>query len=110
MIEKSAIGKIIQKLRKDKNLTQEELAEKIDISPNYLSKVERGLNILNVESFLKTAEVLGFSLEDFGIKTDKNVNPSKKALIEKILTSSEKEILVYSELFDAMKSIMKILK
>lgn len=31
MINKSSIGKIIQKLRKDKNLTQEELAEKIDL-------------------------------------------------------------------------------
>ena len=46
MINKSNIGKVIQKLRKRKNITQEELAEKIELSTNYLSKVERGLSVL----------------------------------------------------------------
>ena len=69
MIDIVAIGKIIQKLRNDKNLTQEELAEKINLSPHYLSKVERGLSKLNVEAFLKMAEVLSFTLEDFGINS-----------------------------------------
>lgn len=110
MINKSAIGKIIQKLRKDKNLTQEELAERIDLSTNYLSKVERGLSVLNVEAFLKMADVLDFSLEDFGIKADTKIDKSKKELIQRILSSSEKEIKAYSELLDTMDSIVKILK
>ena len=78
MINKTDIGKIIQKLRKDKNLTQEELAEKIDLSTNYLSKVERGLSVLNVEAFLKMANVLSFSLEDFGLNTDTRIDEDKK--------------------------------
>lgn len=110
MINKTSIGKIIQKLRKDKKLTQEELAEKIDLSTNYLSKVERGLSVLNVEAFLKMANVLNFSLEDFGIKADNKIDTSKKELIERILSSSEKEIKAYSELLDVMGSIVKILK
>ena len=110
MINKSAIGKIIQKLRKDKNLTQEELAERIDLSTNYLSKVERGLSVLNVEAFLKMADVLDFSLEDFGIKADTKIDKSKKELIQRILSSSAKEIKAYSELLDTMGSIVKILK
>lgn len=110
MINKSAIGRIIQKLRKDKNLTQEELAEKIDLSTNYLSKVERGLSVLNVETFLKMAKVLDFSLEDFGIKADNRIDDSKKELIERILSSSEKEIKAYSELLNTMNSIVRILK
>ena len=110
MINKSAIGKIIQKLRKDKNLTQEELAERIDLSTNYLSKVERGLSFLNVVAFLKMADVLDFSLEDFGIKADTKIDKSKKELIQRILSSSEKEIKAYSELLDTMGSIVKILK
>ena len=58
MIDTILIGKIIKKLRTEKNLTQEELAEKIDISTNYLSKVERGLSRLNTESFLKMGYIL----------------------------------------------------
>lgn len=110
MINKTSIGKIIQKLRKDRKLTQEELAEKIDLSTNYLSKVERGLSVLNVEAFLKMADVLEFSLEDFGIKADNKISASKKELIEKILSSSEKEIKAYSELLDTIGSIVRILK
>lgn len=98
MINKTDIGKIIQKLRKDKNLTQEELAEKIDLSTNYLSKVERGLSVLNVEAFLKMANVLSFSLEDFGLNTDTRIDEDKKELIKRILSSSEKEIKAYTEL------------
>ena len=45
------IGKIIKKLRKEKGFTQEQFAEKINLSTNYLSKVERGMNTPNVETF-----------------------------------------------------------
>ena len=110
MINKSAIGKIIQKLRKDKNLTQEELAEKIDLSTNYLSKVERGLSVLNAEAFLKMADILKFSLEDFGINTNSKLDASKNELINKILSSSDKEIKAYSELLNTLGVISKILK
>ncbi len=110
MINKTDIGKIIQKLRKDKNLTQEELAEKIDLSTNYLSKVERGLSVLNVEAFLKMANVLSFSLEDFGLNTDTRIDEDKKELIKRILSSSEKEIKAYTELLNTMQSVVKTLR
>ena len=110
MINKTDIGKIIQKLRKDKNLTQEELAEKIDLSTNYLSIVERGLSVLNVEAFLKMANVLSFSLEDFGLNTDTRIDEDKKELIKRILSSSEKEIKAYTELLNTMQSVVKTLR
>ena len=110
MIKKTDIGKIIQKLRKDKNLTQEELAEKIDLSTNYLSKVERGLSVLNVEAFLKMADVLDFTLDDFGVNTDSKIDETKKELVKRILSSSEKEIKAYTELLDTMDSIVKTLR
>ena len=110
MINKTDIGKIIQKLRKDKNLTQEELAEKIDLSTNYLSKVERGLSVLNVEAFLKMANVLSFSLEYFGLNTDTRIDEDKKELIKRILSSSEKEIKAYTVLLDTMQSVVITLR
>ena len=59
MINKSSIGKIIQKLRKDKNLTQEELAEKIGIGTSNISYIENGKFAPSIENFAKIAEVLG---------------------------------------------------
>lgn len=98
MINRKTIGNIIQKIRRDNNLIQEELAEKIDISTNYLSKVERGLNVLNTESFLKMAEVLSFSLKDFGIgQSTIEVDSKKEELIKKILSASSSNIEAYTK-------------
>ncbi len=107
MIDTILIGKIIKKLRTEKNLTQEELAEKIDISTNYLSKVERGLSRLNTESFLKMAEILSFSLEDFGI-SNKNyqLNKDKEEILKILLAASPKKLKAYLEV---LKTIDKVL-
>ncbi len=99
MIDIVSIGKIIQNFRIEKGITQEQLAEKVELSPNYLSKVERGLCKLNVETFLKIAEVLDFSLEDFGISSKENLpdDMTKKELLKLILTSPSKNIQIYSK-------------
>jgi len=39
---KQMIGSRIKEIRTKKGFTQEQLAEKIDISPKYLSSIERG--------------------------------------------------------------------
>lgn len=108
MIDKVYIGKVIKTLRKQKNLTQDELAEKIDISPNYLSKVERGISILNAETFLKMATVLSFSLEDFGINTNNKTDIEKEKIIQRILTSSEKNIKIYKLLLNTLDNIQAL--
>ena len=42
------IGKFIAKLRKEKNITQEQLAEKMGVSINAVSKLERGISFPDV--------------------------------------------------------------
>lgn len=106
MINKHSIGKIIKTLRTQKGLTQEELSEKIDISKNYLSKVERGLSVLNAESFLKMAAVLGFSLNDFGVEIPTNTNNSKQELLDIILKSSDKKIKIYTGIINNIKDFI----
>ena len=99
MIDKSAIGKIIKKLRKEKGFTQEKFAEKINLSTNYLSKVERGMNTPNAETFLKMAEILDFTLEDFGINQthEEIIDKEKEELLKLILSSSSKDIYIYTK-------------
>lgn len=110
MIDKVSMGKIIKSLRMSKKMTQEELSEKIDISKNYLSKIERGLSILNAEAFLKMAEALNFTLADFGVNTTDKIDSKKERLVQKILSLSQSEIEAYTELFDTTQKIIKILK
>ena len=46
-MEQEKIGKFIALKRKEKNLTQQELADKLDITKNAVSKWERGLCLNN---------------------------------------------------------------
>ena len=53
------IGIRIMQKRKECDLTQENLAEKIGLSKNHISNIERGVIIPKIEILLKICEVLG---------------------------------------------------
>lgn len=84
------------------------MAEKVDISKNYLSKVERGICKLNVEVFLKIVEVLGISLNDFRIATKKTpiYNKKQQELINKILKSPNEKIEKYAKFINFADEIL----
>ena len=62
MIDYKIIGKRIQKSRLAVELTQEQLAEKLDISTNYLSKIETGREKPNLEMLDNICNNLNVSL------------------------------------------------
>lgn len=51
-------GKRLKLLRLDKNLTQLELAEILDMSPNFIGMIERGERNTTVENVFKIARAL----------------------------------------------------
>lgn len=55
------IGKNIRKFRLAKKLRQEDLAEKTDLTTNYIGMVERGEKIPSLETFIKIVNALGVS-------------------------------------------------
>lgn len=59
------IGKKIKNLRLQKDLTQEELAERTDLSKGYISQLERDLSSPSIETFFNILEVLGCEPKDF---------------------------------------------
>lgn len=52
------IGRRIQMARKVKGLTQAELAQKVDLTPKYLSNVECGEKTPKLETFIRIANSL----------------------------------------------------
>lgn len=58
------IGKFIAMNRKLKNLTQEELADKLGITKNAVSKWERGLCLMDMSLLKPLSEILGLSVND----------------------------------------------
>lgn len=59
------IGDKLRNLRIQKNLTQEELGERTDLSKGYISQLERDLSSPSMETFFDILEVLGITPEDF---------------------------------------------
>ena len=63
MIEKQ-IGKRIQECRKRKGLTQEQLAEYIDVTPHHLSALERGIYNIKLDTLVQIINILDCSADD----------------------------------------------
>lgn len=62
--DKKKIGAKIAALRKERKLTQEQLAEKIGVTVQYLGTIERGKANTTLNRLDKIAEVLGCSSYD----------------------------------------------
>ena len=58
------IGKFIAKLRKQKKLTQEQLAEKLGITKNAVSKWERGLGLMDLSLLKPLSHILEVSVTE----------------------------------------------
>lgn len=66
------LGKRVKYLRRLKNLTQAQLAEKIDLSVNYVSQIETGIASPSFKTLLLLAQGLDVELKelfDFGQPT-----------------------------------------
>ena len=59
-----SIGEMISSLRKEKRMTQNDLAEKMNVTDKAVSKWERNLSCPDVNSIPKLADILGTTVEE----------------------------------------------
>ena len=59
------IGDAIRLHRKDAALTQEKLAEAVDLNPKYLGEIERGEKIISIEALLRIAKTVKTPIQTF---------------------------------------------
>ena len=64
-MDQREIGKFIASCRKNRDMTQSELAEKLGVSINAVSKWERGVNLPDYSNLQELCSVLGISLNEF---------------------------------------------
>lgn len=64
MSTKEKLGKKIQKLRKNLGYTQEELAEKINISRTHMGHIEQGRKSPSIKIMDKLARILKVKVSD----------------------------------------------
>lgn len=86
-IDNEKFGKFISELRKEKNLTQKELAEKLYVSDKTISKWERGGSIPNVVLLIPIAETLGTTVTEL-LKGERIHTDINKKDVENIVVQS----------------------
>lgn len=83
-MDNKKIAKFILELRKEKNLTQEELANMIPIGRGAISKWERGITIPDSTVLLKLSEIFDISINEILIGKRKSKNQNDNKEIEKV--------------------------
>lgn len=96
-LDYNIIGERLKKARIDKNMTQEKLAEQIDVSVAFLSRVERGTSHINLKKLTQICEILGVSEGSILNGVSSNSDNYLASEFNNILNSvsSDKQKLIY---------------
>lgn len=91
-MDQKKIGRFICSLRKEKQLTQEQLAEKLGVSINAVSKWERGLSFPDVSLYKDLCNELDINIEELinGEKS-KSSTAKEKAIISVVKTNKNEK-------------------
>ena len=92
------IGKRISYKRKALGFTQEQLAEKMDVSIQMISNLERGNKAIKIENLIKLSNILQVSTDY--ILTGQCVDTDNEQLIKKINTLTSREYQLVSDLIE----------
>ncbi len=85
------IGKFIASLRKEKNLTQEELAEKLYVTDRAVSKWERGLSLPDASKMIDLCNILGINVNELLIGERVDIKDNEKKTEELLLEMTKQE-------------------
>lgn len=112
------IGKYIQELRKRKNITQNQLGEKLNISFQAVSKWERGETLPDVSILLDLAAILETTVDNILNGGERIINFNRKILTKEIKTGIDclsnigsllgKDNTIYAGMVEGINSKMDI--
>ena len=90
-IDYKAIGKRIKEKRNKLGMTQEKLSELINVSPSYISEIQRGTSICSLAVLVNIAEILELNLDNLinGIN-ENNVDVSFSEILKGIPKKNQK--------------------
>lgn len=91
-MNQESIGIKISALRKEKHMTQKELAEQLHVTDKAVSKWERGLNYPDLALFPSLAKVLGTSVADL-LELEQNTSNHDLDIINEIAKAEQKQTL-----------------
>lgn len=103
----SVIGRRIRNARLKQKLRQEELADKIDVSVAFMSRVERGKSHINLKRLTQIAEILnvspGYLLTGSNVTSKDYLREDFRILLDNCTPQQQKLIYQLSELVSKTK-------
>ncbi|HJJ05948.1 MAG TPA: helix-turn-helix domain-containing protein [Clostridiaceae bacterium] len=96
-LDYNIIGQRIKKARQNKHLTQEDLAEKLDVSVAFLSRIERGSSHINLKRLNQICDILNITEGQILNGSSGNSKNYLNAEFSELLksSSSEEQKLIY---------------
>lgn len=91
-MKKQTLGRMISSLRKEKGMTQLELAEKMGVTDKAVSKWERDLSFPDINSIPKLAEVFEVSIDELMQVKSETKDTIVKNKVEEIVDTALKGI------------------
>lgn len=101
------IGKFVSECRKNKNMTQQELADKLSVSKNAVSKWERGLNLPDASLMPELCKILSISLNDLFSGKKIPDNKYKEIADNNLLSALENSTFTLKDKIDFFKKKWK---
>lgn len=105
-MNKNVISKYLQFLRKSHHYTQDDLAEKLGISRQAVSKWETGATIPDLEVLLKISRLYGITINDI---LEPGIQPQRITDFEEISTIPEKELREVLRQFDSKSLVIALM-
>ena len=100
------IGKFIADCRKQKKLTQEQLAEKLYITDRAVSKWERGLSLPDADKMLELCDILGINVNELLLGEEIDMKDYEKKNEQLLLELAKKDELKNKKLMTSMWTIL----
>ena len=104
-MDQAKIGSFLAELRKESNLTQEQLAEKVGVARRTISRWETGSNLPDIDLLIELSDLYDVDLREIldGARKKEMMDPQTKETVLKVAEYSEtrydrvtKTTLIYS--------------
>ena len=99
-------GRFIAECRKEKNLTQMQLAEKLGITDKAISKWERGMSMPDTSIMLELCDILGISVNELlsgeKISMENNDQKNEQLLLDMAKEAEQKNKIIWTSMWVIM--------
>ena len=107
-MDKYVTGAVIRKLRENKNMTQEELAEKVGVGVTHISHLETGSGTVSLKVFLAIVNYLECSADELLCKEITTARPIvDNWLVDLVADCDQTEIKIIADTVATLKQTLR---